>query len=376
MRCTAVIPATRPKIAIVGEAPGEHEALQGIPFVGTSGQELTRMLELSSIQRSECLLTNVFMDRPPQNKLESWCDKKRDVSEVYKIYLPRLQEAAPEFPWPAKYDFSPIKAGKYIHPKYLGELVRLKHELETAQPNLILALGAIACWALFGVGKIEKLRGATAHSTLAFRPDGSGIKVLPTFHPAYILRNWSDRPIVLADLEKAKREAEFPEVRRTSRKIYIPETIADLWDFFRQYLSTPTYVGTDIEAHVGREITCICFSPSPWVSLVVPFTDGPGYGNYWSNVDDEVAALKFCRHVLTAKHLYKVFQNGLFDIQYLLEFWRIAPVNFKSDTMLIHHALQPELRKDLGFLGSIYTDEAAWKLMRTRAKDELEKKEE
>ena len=59
----------------------------------------------------------------------------------------------------------------------------------------------------------------------------------------------------------------------------------------------------------------------------------------------------------------KLFQNGVFDLSYLLRMGFVVN-NCQHDTMLLHHALYPELLKGLGFLGSIYTSEPAWKLMR------------
>jgi hypothetical protein len=63
----------------------------------------------------------------------------------------------------------------------------------------------------------------------------------------------------------------------------------------------------------------------------------------------------------------KVFQNGLYDLHYIWRTWRIAPRNCLHDTMLRHHAEYPELPKSLGFMGSVYTDELSWKLMRASA---------
>src|SRR3990172_1822079 len=66
------------QIMIVGEAPGADEEIAGIPFVGSSGTELTRMLHEAGIVRSECFLTNVCKYRPPENKIEFFfLDAKR-----------------------------------------------------------------------------------------------------------------------------------------------------------------------------------------------------------------------------------------------------------------------------------------------------------
>jgi DNA polymerase I-like protein with 3'-5' exonuclease and polymerase domains len=67
----------------------------------------------------------------------------------------------------------------------------------------------------------------------------------------------------------------------------------------------------------------------------------------------------------------KVFQNGLYDIHFLWRKYGIAPARCEHDTMLLHHALHPEMLKGLGFLGSLYSTEPAWKLMRPKGKQTL-----
>ena len=60
----------------------------------------------------------------------------------------------------------------------------------------------------------------------------------------------------------------------------------------------------------------------------------------------------------------KILQNAQYDLTYLWQTWGVWVKNVAEDTMLLHHALQPELEKGLGFLGSAYTDVPAWKNMR------------
>ena len=63
----AAWPAKSPRIALVGEAPGEQEALEGKPFVGSSGHLLDELLKMAGLARDEMLVTNVFQERPPKN---------------------------------------------------------------------------------------------------------------------------------------------------------------------------------------------------------------------------------------------------------------------------------------------------------------------
>ena len=160
-----------------------------------------------------------------------------------------------------------------------------------------------------------------------------------------------------------------------SRRIWVNPTISDLYEFKKLYLDNAKKLAFDIETKL-HQVSCISFAPSKDIALVVPFIDETKKDlAYWGNIEDEIKAWKFVRDVL-ALPAEKVAQNGLFDIQYL---WRVCHIpvhNFIHDTMLLHHALFIELPKDLGFLGSIYTNEAPWKLMRVRAKDIVEKKDD
>lgn len=330
-------PRTSPKIALVGEAWGETEAQTGLPFMGSSGQELTRMLGEAGISVSSCFMTNTFNLRPANNDIETLCGPKGAVG--------------------AGYNLLPIRQGKYILPEYLGELARLKSELTAARPNLAIALGGTAAWALIGSAKITAQRGTITESCLV-----PGLKVLPTFHPSAILRNWANRPIVVADLLKAAREQEYPEIRRPQRQVLINPTLDEVIDITEQIIGgDPGLLAVDIEtAH--RQITMIGFAWGVDRAAVIPFALKHPFRSYWPDHESEVKAWR-CVKAIVESQVPKLFQNGLYDIQYIARMG-FAVNNCAHDTMLLHHALYPELPKSLGFLGSIYTNEAAWKLMR------------
>ena len=332
------------KIAIVGEAWGEQEALIGKPFQGYSGQELTRMLQEAGIARRDCFLTNVLALRPPNNDLSALCCKKAECGDDYS--MPHLG-----------------KVGQYLRPEYLPELERLKHELETVNPNLIIALGSSACWALLNTNGIGALRGTTARGYLV------GTKVLPTYHPAAVLRNWAWRPIAIADLIKARRESAYPEIKRPRRFILVNPTITECREWILANVGAEC--ACDIETKYGM-IEMIGFSANAENAMVVPFWDKAKGGNFWSSPLLEKDARNVVRSILENPYIVKIFQNGLYDLQYLMkEGYR--PRSCLEDTMLYHHALYPEMQKGLGFLGSIYTSEPAWKTMRGKKVTEMKK---
>lgn len=325
-----------PKIVIVGESWGAEEEKAQTAFVGYSGSELTRMLDEAGIHRSECLLTNVFNIHPPGNKVEWFCGPKSESIPGYPAFI----------------------KGKFVHGSYATELQRLRLELEEAKPNVVIALGNTPMWAVLGKTAISKFRGTTEYSTHT----APGLKVLPTYHPAAVCRQWELRPTVVLDLIKARREAEFPEIRRPKVRVFIPETVEDLYEFEATYIRT--FLSVDIET-AGSQVTCIGFSPGPEISLVIPFYDSRRNGrSYWADADRERDAWGYIRRLLCDPKIKKLFQNGLYDISFLWRSYGIKTLGAEHDTLLLHHALQPEALKGLGFLGSIYTDHGAWKHMR------------
>ena len=328
-------------IAIVGEAFGVEEEKTKTPFSGAAGYELTKMLGEAGLHRADIFLTNCFNLHPPGNQILSFCGGKETAIAGY----------------PA------LTGGKYVRAEFIPELERLAEELTSINPNIIIALGNTAMWALLGKTAISKFRGTTELSTHT----ATGYKVLPTFHPSYIIRgSWDQRPVAILDLMKAKREAEFPEIRRPKREIWIDPTLEDLHAFREKYIPRGSRVSVDIETS-GSQITCIGFAPSERVALVIPFTDSRRrHKSYWPDRESERAAWGFVSDLLGDAGIKKLFQNGMYDIAFLWRAYGIKVMGAEHDTMLLHHALQPESLKGLGFLGSIYTDEGAWKHMREK----------
>lgn len=327
------------KLAFCAEAWGEQEDMVGRPLVGNAGQEFTRLCVEAGIDRRECFLTNTLAFRPPGNSIPALCGSRADVG--------------------ASYDLPPISQGKYLRPEYLGELDRLKEELCIVRPNLIVALGSTALWALARSAAIGTLRGTIMQSHL------TGSKLLATYHPSYLFKVWSHRPIVLADLMKAKREAQFAEIRRPRREVLVQPTMAEIIAYICAARQTHFLTSVDVETCKGQ-ITILGLAQRRDYAIVIDFCNQHGT-SYWPE-DAEITIRRVLNGLLADPAVPKVTQNGLYDIQYLLaEGYTLR--NFREDTMLLHHSHYPEMQKSLGFLGSIYTNEAAWKLLRGKGEE-------
>jgi uracil-DNA glycosylase len=145
-------------LVVIGEGPGADEDAQGLPFVGRAGQLLTKMLDSVKLTRDEVYITNTVLCRPPGNR------------------NPEPDELAACAPF-------------------------LADKLAVIQPKVILALGSVATQALLRTREpIGKLRGR-------IHPYGAAI-LIPTFHPAFLLRNPGQdyKRMAWEDLKLAKRE--------------------------------------------------------------------------------------------------------------------------------------------------------------------------
>jgi DNA polymerase len=142
-------------LMFVGEAPGADEDIQGIPFIGRAGQLLTKIIEAIEIKREDVYIANVIKCRPPQNR-----NPEPDEVDTCEPFLFR--------------------------------------QIDVIKPKVIVALGTFAARALLrSLEPISRLRGRV------FEYRGS--RLIPTFHPAYLLRNPSAKREVWEDMKLVKR---------------------------------------------------------------------------------------------------------------------------------------------------------------------------
>lgn len=170
------------KIAIIGEAPGEQEVKEQQPFVGKSGKLLNECLSDLEQSRESFYITNVFWERPPDNKVD------------YFFVSARSEQASDKVECSFK--------GKKIKKEYETEIFRLRTELYNLNPKIIIALGATPTWALTGADKITMVRGTLtqAHGPVNL----PRLVVMPTYHPSFVLRNRVERKkILLEDIKLA-----------------------------------------------------------------------------------------------------------------------------------------------------------------------------
>ena len=322
---TGPIPA---RIMLVGEAWGESEERAGEPFVGVSGQELNRMLHEAGILRGECFVSNVVNHRPPQNDIGAWVAlRKKDITTKHVS----LRD-------------------KYVLPIVAQGYADLLAEIAAVKPNLIIAFGNLALWALTGHWGIVKWRGSMLQM-----PDG-GPKVIPTYHPAAVLRQWEWRAIALNDLRRARREMtslvyDKPNWRFIVRPSFEQAREVLGWLQYTLAAGVPLWIDLDIETRAGH-IACIGLSWSATEAICIPLMCVENKEGYWS-AEEEAAIIHRLYLILTHRLARVRWQNGLYDAQYIWRHWHFIPRGVQ-DTMISQHSLFSDLPKGLAFLASMY----------------------
>ena len=146
------------KIMLIGEAPGHDEDIEGKPFVGRSGKLLDKMLEAINLNREKVYISNIIPWRPPANR--------KPLEEEIQICLP------------------------LIH----------KH-IELINPEVLLLLGSTSTYAILkDKTPITKIRG----KWFSLNINGKNIQTMPTFHPAFLLRQQKQKKYVWEDLQNVR----------------------------------------------------------------------------------------------------------------------------------------------------------------------------
>lgn len=345
------------KILIVGESPTLNEAKFGIVFNSGYAREFWSQAQIAELTASECALTYVFSAPLRGGQVKNICAKKKEVTEEAKT-----------MGWP-HYPFKPLSSGKYVRPYHCLDLLRLREEILQADPNIIIALGTVPLWALTGMAGINKYRGVIQVPDKNSLGAGAGYKVIATYDPKTIFKDYAKRIIVIMDLMKALQASTTKEHVVPRRFIHIADTVEDIQWYYATHYLPGKRIWVDIETKVHQFISFIGIATDENNALVVPFLKsiyGKHFKHYWKTPEEEVEAFELINQmILNASSICG--QNFIYDTQYLYRLG-IRPARFCQDLMLMHHSMFIELPKSLAFFGSIFTDETAWKEEKKRGK--------
>ena len=299
---------TNAKIVIVGESPDKREMLKGAPFVGPSGEELNKLLSAVGLRREDVYITHIVKYQPPSDRKDEF---------FFKDSIPTRE--------------------------YMDGIVELVGELTTLRSNkganVVVPMGNYALWALTQQWGIHKWRGSIMESTLM-----KGLKVIPTIHPAWILRTqmWNRLPLLEWDFQRIAAQSKFPEIKLPYADIVVDPSPDEIEKAIKRFTCPDLpYITVDTEWYSPDDLAYIGFSDSPDYAFVIPATTMLAYRAY--------------RKILGSP-IPKVFQNAMFDDVALARIG-IDVNNVVHDTMIAWHCCWTDIRdKKLSTICSVLTE--------------------
>lgn len=306
------------QLVILGQFPSYEEEKTLEPFTGPGGRETDRILKAANIDRSSCWLTNVSKFQIPFTG-----DKK-------KSFVTRCQEAGVDIE---------------------QQIDDLRREIQSINPNCILALGKVALWALTGKQELDDYRGSILSTWL-------GIKLVATYHPAQFLhqdehnlKEYWKRQVCIFDFKRAKEESLTRELQLPSRTLYVARNSSDVYQFINDHEKYPSFA-EDIEAEDCIP-TCIGLAFNRHVGMTV---------DLWNGISDADLASSWMQIAKLNRNpnKKKIGQNFKYDEDKITRLG-LGIDKLWSDTMLKAFAINPELPKTLAFNGSTYTREPFYK---------------
>jgi uracil-DNA glycosylase family 4 len=315
----------RPRIAFIAEAPGAQEVEQRKPLCGPSGSLIQQAAAKAGIIWHTAYRGNVICCRPPDNDITSV-----EGEMAMECCKPGLEE-------------------ELAFMKKLG--------IQT-----YALLGATSMHALGIQGSITKARGSVYQL--------NGGVAIPTFHPSYIMRGaWAEEVTWINDLAKV-RSLSLKSYKPPVEKFNLFPTLEDVRKFVKEAIEKDRLVAVDIETTslnpFYSKILMIGLAMDGETAVVVPLVKQFGKP-YWSNKDYDLVFKELKKLFEKAQTM---FQNAPFDTWHL-ERHGLPVKRLTHDTMLMHHAIHPELPHNLGYIVSIYGKTPYWKEVVLGAEDRM-----
>jgi uracil-DNA glycosylase family 4 len=298
----------RAKVVVIGEAPGRAEEDQGKPFVGRSGQLLRETLAMHGFDHENVYICNAVSCRPPDNRTPS----KKEITECRH--------------W-------------------------LDYQLDHVKPEFILLLGNVPLQAVLGEKGIKKFRGKPV--------DKDGVTVVPTYHPAFVLRD---------DKNFAPFEADIRLLRELVDHGGIPQEE----DYNRREVTTESDIRemlADLKGAVSWDLETSCLYP--WAREISskrydhPLLTSMGFCTKrhqwiipWEHYENEPFSAARRRRLVRQidkklQKCYLIAHNGKFDSLWMKVLYGVDWVN-DFDTMLAHYLIDENQRHGLKLLSQIY----------------------
>jgi uracil-DNA glycosylase family 4 len=315
------------RVLVLGEAPGEREDAKGLPFIGPSGYLLDAMLRDGGFRDGEVWFSNPYKTRPPDNKM----DRLHELGIPLKLFLDQFWE-----------------------------------EIEHYKPTIIIACGKTPTQLLCPFTKPTRnkkedskedgfghWRGSLLTSPFLSYPH----YIIPMYHPAFVLRQYSEREICIFILTRAFEEYKYYQQTKALqplpiRSITTTPSFDTAYSFLQRCITSSNPISVDIELLRRKVPYTVSFAISPMEAISLSF---------WNYQPAELSQLwRKMDEIFRTK--YQIGQNyTTFDAHWLRALGFSVNLSLVHDTLIRHHILWPGLRHKLEFQTMQYTREPYYK---------------
>lgn len=311
----------------VGEAPANDEIASGYPFTGGAGRILYSLCKKAGINRDHCMIRNSVRCQVPNNDMGSYEHAAAAIQHCSETWL--------------------------------------LPELEESKVKVVVPLGNSANWILTRRGEVAA--GIHKYRGYPYTDPIHKFLVLPTIHPAALMRDRTMWNVVVADLRKALKYASGGYVR-PREEFQIPTSPFEVEATVETLLQAKVPVVVDIE-NPGGELVLFGFGTLSF-AMCVPFINDYGE-RHWKNEDDELRVIRAIYQLLAAPDVPKVVQFEQHE-----KFW-LTQYGFECggewwDTHAMHALAYPALSHKLAFIGSVHTDRPEWKSLAPDWSEEMD----
>ena len=172
--------------------------------------------------------------------------------------------------------------------------------------------------------------------------NGKVYKVIPTYNPAFVQRNWPTRWIAVQDHRRAFHQSLFPEIKYPKRSYLIRPTFDEAMDAIERARGTETT--NDLETW-GNQIACVGIGYNTEEAACIPFMCSNKPEGYWTPDEELLLTLKL-KDVLTDPNTSVVFHNGHFDVQYIYSSMGLLIPNVSARHYdMLQHVCYPDMKK-------------------------------
>ena len=321
MRINSIFPPAAKILFVIG-APSEEDNASGKPLhpASQAGRMFDKLLANAKLTRYEVAIASVAKEKPPGGKIEFFFEDPKTMRSPKPVLTAWIEE--------------------------------LRQEILLHSPNIIVALGQTAAWALTKEPGITSIRGYIIPSSLVQEK-----KVLCTYHPYQLVREFNLSFTAVMDFRKAVRESSSPILSQDTRSLNAFPSKKEFTEYIHWLINIHNGpIALDIETTPSAHLDILGIAANPNLGMSFTFLKG---SHPVLRPEEEFDLWLLLGELFKKKSI--IMHNGLFDMASMWHYLGILAKGYNKDTMIATHVCWPETPRSLNYISSICLTVPKWK---------------